>query len=254
MNARPRWHLLPLVALLAVISATASAHDVPEAARQRLADGDWYDYVWTGAEHMLTGYDHLLFLFGVVFFLHRFTDIVKFITAFTVGHTVVLIGATPWRIAADQHLVDAFIAGTVVYKAFENLGGFQSLFRCQPPSLLAMVFLFGLAHGFGLSGQLQILTLADEPGLIGKILWFNLGVELGQIAALCVMGVVINAWRQTVVWTPLSRIANGAMCGAGLLLMLYQLHDYVHHLDGVGGMTTDSAWHSHGDDPPHRHD
>lgn len=233
--------------------AATLAHDVPEEARRRLAEGEWYDYVWTGAEHMLTGYDHLLFLLGVVFFLSRFIDILKFITAFTVGHTIVLLGATLLRISADHHLVDAFIAATVIYKAFENLGGFERLLQMRPPNLLFMVFLFGLAHGFGLSTQLQTLTLADEPGLVGKVLWFNVGVELGQIAALCVMLVVINAWRRSTVWVPLSRVTNALMICAGALLMLFQLHGYIHHTETAVEISSE-GWHSHGDGVPHKHD
>jgi hypothetical protein len=118
-----------------------------------------------------------------------------------------------------------------------------------------MVFVFGLVHGMGLSTQLQSLTLAEDPRLLAKILWFNVGVELGQIAALCVMVPVINAWRRTTVWNSLSRVINSGLVALGLLLMLFQLHGYLHSQPGAAGITpTDGGWHSHGDGPPHRHD
>lgn len=247
-----RWRLFTL--LLAALSfAPAWSHEANPAAQERLATGDWLDFVWTGAEHMLTGYDHLLFLFGVVFFLSNFIEIVKLITAFTIAHTIVLIGATIAGISVDHHLIDAFIALTVVYKGFENLGGFQRLLHIQPPKLLPMVFFFGLVHGFGLSTQLQTLTLAEDPGLIAKILWFNVGVELGQIAALSVMLVAIAAWRKTHVWDALSRISNLALVFAGFLLFFYQMHGYIHQTD-IADAAPPDGWHSHDGGPPHRHD
>ena len=247
-----QWRFFTLLPVV-LLSAPAWSHEADPAARERLATGDWLDFVWTGAEHMLTGYDHLLFLVGVVFFLSNFVQIVKFITAFTIAHTIVLIGATIAGISADHHLVDAFIALTVVYKGFENLGGFQKLLHMSPPNLLPMVFLFGLVHGFGLATQLQTLTLAEDPGLIAKILWFNVGVELGQIAALSVMLVVINAWRSTYVWDALSRVSNLALVFAGFLLFFYQVHGYVHQTD-IAEAASPSGWHSHDGGPPHRHD
>jgi hypothetical protein len=244
--------LLPLTALL---SLPVQGHDVDPAAQQRMAEGDWLDYLWTGAEHMLTGYDHLLFLLGVVLFLKNFRGIVAFVTAFTVAHTLVLLSATPLRIGADHSLVDAFIGMTVAYKGFENMDGFPRLLGVAAPPLLAMVFVFGLIHGMGLSTQLQTLTLADDPRLVPKILWFNVGVELGQIAALLVMVPVINAWRRTTVWEPLSRVVNVSLVACGLLLMLYQLHGYVHARSvSDSGQIQDGGWHRHGDGPLHRHD
>ena len=246
--------LAGLIAFL-LVPAMARAHDVDEVAQQRMAEGGWFDYLWTGADHMLTGYDHLLFLLGVVFFLTHFREIVAFVTAFTVGHTLVLLGATPLRIGADPHLVDAFVALTVAYKGFENLGGFPRAFGISAPPLLLLVFLFGLIHGLGLSTQLQTLTLADDPGLVPKILWFNAGVEVGQIAALCVMVPVINAWRKTTVWEPLSRIINSGLVAIGLMLMLAQLHDYSHSAVVDAASPGESGgWHQHGDGPMHRHD
>ncbi|MEZ5489539.1 MAG: HupE/UreJ family protein [Gammaproteobacteria bacterium] len=246
-----------VLVLLSAASSHTLAHDVSEVARERMQNGGIMDYIWTGAEHMLTGYDHLLFLLGVMFFLTRFVDILKFVTAFTVGHTITLVFATYAGISADHYLIDAVIATTVIYKGFENLDGFRRWLGTAAPSLIYMVFAFGLIHGFGLSARLQDLTLATESGLLSKILFFNLGVELGQIAALLVMGVVIRAWQQTTVWEPITRVVNAALIFFGFLLLLFQLHGYLHEQGHVHGpATTDSAAgvpHSHDGGPMHVH-
>ncbi len=219
--------------MLPALPGSALAHNVSEQAKQRMLDGNYFDFAMVGAEHMLTGYDHLLFLLGVMFFLRSFTDIVKFITAFTVGHTISLIFATQAGITANPYLIDAVIALTVIYKAFENLDGFRRCFKRAAPSLLLMVFVFGLIHGFGLSARLQQMTLAKDPNLIGKVIAFNVGVELGQIAALTLMTLVVRAWRETSVWTAASRIANGALIAAGLYLFVFQIVSYARTQDSV---------------------
>ena len=176
---------------------------------------------------MLSGYDHLLFLLGVVFFLRHFLDIVKFITAFTIGHSITLVFATLYGIQANYYLIDAVIALTVVYKGFENLGGFNRLWRVNSPNLLFMVFAFGLIHGFGLSTRLQQLPMG-EGSIVMKILAFNVGVELGQIAALAAMLVVLAAIRRSRFFDPISRITNSALVALGALLLIHQLHGYQH--------------------------
>ena len=246
-----------LISLSFLASTTSYAHDVSAVARERMANGGVLDYIWTGAEHMLTGYDHLLFLLGVMFFLTRFRDILKFVTAFTLGHTITLVFATYAGISADHYLIDAVIAATVMYKGFENLDGFRRWLACSAPPLLVMVFGFGLIHGFGLSARLQDLTLGSEDGLLAKILYFNLGVELGQIAALLVMALVIRAWQQTIVWVPITRIANGTLVFCGFLLLLFQLHGYLHESGQVHGPAAGAAapgeMHSHDGGEPHVH-
>lgn len=215
-----------LTAAALLLSPAAYAHDVSEQARQRMLDGGWLDVIWIGAEHMLTGYDHLLFLLGVLFFLSSFWQIVRFITAFTLGHTLTLLFATLAGITADAYLVDAVIALTVCYKAFENLGGFQRWLGSKAPDLMFMVFVFGLIHGFGLSTRLQQLTLMEDPGLVGKILAFNVGVELGQIAALAVMVAVVRLWRDTPGWGAVMRGANLVLFAAGVLLFGQQINGF----------------------------
>lgn len=208
-------------------SSAALAHGMSEADKARALEAGYVEYITLGASHMVTGYDHLLFLFGVIFFLTRFSDIVKFITAFTIGHSITLLFATLYGIKANYYLIDAVIALTVCYKAFDNLEGFKKYLNVNAPNLLWMVFAFGLIHGFGLSTRLQQLPLPEE-GLVGKILAFNLGVELGQIAALSVMLILLTGWRQTASFEKFSRAANFALILVGGLLLLMQLHGYQH--------------------------
>ena len=209
-----------------VSAAPAWAHEPDEAAKQRMLDGGFWDFVGIGAEHMLTGYDHLLFLLGVLFFLKRPMDIVKFVTAFTAGHTLTLLFGTLAGIRADPYVIDAIIALTVVYKAFENLDGFRRGFGIEPPPILRMVFAFGLIHGLGLSTRLQQMTLSQVDGLVGKILAFNIGVEIGQIAALLVMGMVLSLWRTTPGWQRFTAWSNAALIAVGVLLFAIQAHGY----------------------------
>jgi hypothetical protein len=216
--------LLPLVTL---------AHGISDEDKQRMLEGSYLQYVWLGATHMLTGYDHLLFLLGVVFFLTNFKDVVRFVTVFTIGHCITLIFATYFKITWNYWLVDAIIAVSVVYKGFDNNGGFQRHFNIDSPNLVKIVFVFGLLHGFGLSTRLQQLPLGDEAvPMIGRILSFNVGVELGQIAALSVMLAILALWRQTPSFTRWSYATNVAIMAAGIYLLFVQLHGYQHDVNG----------------------
>ena len=217
-----------ILALCAFFITTSTyAHGMSEADKQSILDAGFLDYIQLGASHMLTGYDHLLFLFGVVFFLSRFIDIVKFITAFTIGHSITLIFATLFQLQANYYLVDAIIALTVCYKAFENLDGFKKHLNIKPPSLMWMVFGFGLIHGFGLSTRLQSLPM-NEDGLVMNIIGFNIGVELGQIAALALMLVILSFWHKSESFKKFSQISNSLLLILGTLLFLMQMHNYQH--------------------------
>lgn len=221
---RAKYSVIAGAALLT--PASAFAHNVSEQAQQMMLEGSLLDVVWIGAEHMLTGYDHLLFLLGVLFFLKSFGEIVRFITAFTIGHTITLLGATMLGITANAYLVDAVIALTVCYKACENLDLFKRWLGVKAPNLLLMVFIFGLIHGFGLSTRLQEMTLVDDPQIIAKILAFNIGVELGQIATLSLMIGVVKLWRETPVWHPVMRAANALLILIGLGLFAMQVGNF----------------------------
>lgn len=213
-----------VVALL-LSSALLAAHGVSEGDQQTLSEGGLLAYIWVGAKHMVTGYDHLLFLVGVIFYLSGFRDILKFVSVFTLGHSITLIGATYLGIRADEHLIDAVIALSVLYKGFENLGGFRKVFGVESPNLLAMVFLFGLIHGFGLSTRLQSFDLGAGQ-FLAKIVSFNVGVELGQIAALIPIVFVIERWRGRESFSAFYRATNVYLCIAGVGLFVWQLYGY----------------------------
>ena len=227
-NSRPL--LMRLLAASAVMAPMlALAHGISEADRQSMLDGGNLHYIGLGASHMLTGYDHLLFLFGVVFFLTGFKDVAKFVTVFTLGHCLTLIFATYYKITWNYYLVDAIIALSVIYKGFDNNGGFQKYFQMASPNLLAAVFGFGLLHGFGLSTRLQQLPLGDDNmAMLLRILSFNVGVEVGQIAALTVMLALLAVWRRRPSFARGSFAANLAIVYAGVYLLFTQLHGYQH--------------------------
>jgi hypothetical protein len=224
------WTIL-LYALLITIVLTghesALAHGISPAARQAIENGGLLAYLKLGAVHMLTGYDHLLFLLGVIFLLNQFKDILRFITAFTLGHCMTLIVATFLGIQFNPVLVDAAIALTVCYKAFDNLDGFPKYFDIPAPNLIGAVFGFGLVHGFGLSTRLQDIV-AGTSNLLPKILAFNVGVELGQVAALSLMWLFLSRWRLTASFKKLSKIANLGLLAAGTALFLLQMHTFIH--------------------------
>jgi len=217
---------------LLLTSLEALAHGISEEAKNAMISGGLFQYVWLGAEHMITGYDHLLFLFGVIFFLTTFKDIVKFISIFTLGHSITLIFATFMGITANYWLVDAVIALSVCYKGFDNNNGFQDYFGMKKaPNLLLMVFIFGLIHGFGLSTRLQQLPLGEKgTDMLLRIVSFNVGVELGQIAALTIILALLSGIRHTQMFKRFSKIANDGLILAGFMLLLMQLHGYEHSL------------------------
>ena len=227
-----KFRLLPprlLIAAAVLLPMVALAHGISDADRQSMLDGGYLRYIGLGASHMLTGYDHLLFLFGVVFFLTGFKDVAKFVTVFTVGHCITLIFATYYKITWNFYLVDAIIALSVIYKGFDNNGGFQKYFQMTSPNLLAAVFGFGLLHGFGLSTRLQQLPLGDDnTAMLLRILSFNVGVEVGQIAALTVMLALLAIWRKRPSFARFSFAANLAIVYAGVYLLFTQLHGYQH--------------------------
>ena len=216
--------------LIFLSSPNAFAHGISEASKKAMIEGGYLKYAWLGGEHMLTGYDHLLFLFGVIFFLTKFSDIVKFISIFTLGHSITLIGATFLGISANYLLVDAVIALSVCYKGFDNNQGFQKYFEMKKaPNLLMMVFIFGLIHGFGLSTRLQQLPLGEKGWpMLMRIVSFNIGVEAGQVLALSIMLILLSGIRKTDLFKRISRVSNDGLILAGFLLFLMQMHGYLH--------------------------
>jgi len=219
--------LLPVTIILALWSQFAFGHGMSEAEKQIIIEGGNLRYIWIGATHMLSGYDHLAFIFGIIFFLTRFKDIVKYITAFTVGHSITLIYATFSAIQVNYFLIDAVIALSVCYIAFANLNGFEKYLNVKAPNMLAMIFGLGLIHGLGLSTRLQQLPLSEDS-LLMNIISFNVGIELGQISALAVMLLLISAFRKSHAFKSFTKAANSFLIIAGGYLFLMQMHGYEH--------------------------
>ncbi|WP_221800342.1 HupE/UreJ family protein [Oceanobacter mangrovi] len=217
--------------LLAGLAGIASAHGVANAdatfleSVRGVAAGP---FVYLGAKHMVTGYDHLLFLAGVVFYLYRLKDVAVYVSLFALGHSITLLSGVlaGWHISA--WLVDAVIGFSVVYKALDNMdiAGFSAVWRRYTPDSRLAVLLFGLVHGLGLATKLQDFQLAPD-GLIANMLFFNLGVELGQLLALALILFVLNLLRRLGCFTALALQLNLALLVAGLLLMGYQLTGYL---------------------------
>jgi hypothetical protein len=176
--------------------------------------------LYLGAKHMVTGYDHLLFLVGVIFFLYRLKDILLYISLFTVGHSLTLLGGALGGVRASAFLVDAVIGFSIVYKAFENMGGFRAL-GFQPNTRVA-VFAFGLVHGFGLATKLQEYSLSRN-GLVTNIVSFNGGVEIGQFLALTAVLIGLGYWRTRSGYVRHAYATNAALMVAGFVLTGYQL-------------------------------
>src|SRR5690242_12773853 len=182
-------------------------------------------FLYLGAKHMVTGYDHLLFLVGVIFFLYRLKDIVQYVSLFTLGHSTTLLLGVLGGVHANSYLIDAIIALSVVYKAFDNMDGFQRFFGFQPNTKLA-VLIFGLFHGFGLATKLQELALT-KVGLVTNIVSFNVGVEIGQLLALTAVLILLSIWRTRPGFLQHAFATNTVLMSVGFILMGYQVAGYL---------------------------
>jgi len=188
-------------------------------------------FVYLGAKHMVTGYDHLLFLFGVIFFLYRLKDIGVYVTLFAIGHSTTLLLGVLTEISVSAYLVDAVIGLSVVYKAMENLGAFRQWFGVQPSTKVATL-IFGFFHGFGLATKILDFDMSPD-GLVANLIAFNVGVEIGQLLALSAILILMNHWRRTRSFSRHGYTANVVLMGAGFLLMGYQLAGFF--LTNMGG-------------------
>jgi len=213
--------------VLLLLSNLAYAHGMSEAEKQSIIEGGNLRYMWLGATHMLSGYDHLAFVFGIIFFLTTFRDIAKYVTAFTLGHSVTLIYATFTGIQLNYFAIDAIIALSVCYIAFANIDGFRKYLNINPPNMMLMIIGLGLIHGFGLSTRLQELPLSEDSLLL-NIISFNVGIEIGQISALALMLIIIAAWRKSHAFQTFSLVANYLLILMGGFLFLMQMHGYEH--------------------------
>jgi hypothetical protein len=214
-------------ALVLGLAADASAHGVAgkDALFLQSLDGRAIGpLMYLGAKHMVTGYDHLAFLFGVVFFLYRLRDVVAYVSLFTLGHSLTLLAGVLGGIHANAYVVDAMIGVSVVYKAFDNIDGFRWFFGVQP-NTKAAVLLFGLFHGFGLATKLQEFALSPN-GLVGNIVSFNVGVEIGQAIALTGVMAILVVLRRQRHFERVTLVTNGALMACGFSLVAYQLSGY----------------------------
>jgi len=216
-----------LLVLFFGLAPDVFAHGVDENTKQFLAANAGYEivaFMYIGAKHMVTGYDHLLFLVGVIFFLYRSRDVLLYVTLFTVGHSLTLMTGVLNHINVNPYLIDAIIGLSIVYKGFDNLGGFQQILGWRPDTKL-MVFVFGLFHGFGLATKLQDFPL-DESYLVGNLVSFNIGVELGQLGALFFILLLLAAWRRHASFLKFATAANILLMSGGMMLIGYQLAGY----------------------------
>ncbi len=181
-------------------------------------------FLYLGAKHMVTGYDHLAFLVGVIFFLYRLKDVVLYVSLFTLGHSLTLLAGVLGGIHANSNIVDAIIGFSVVYKAFDNMDGFKRFLGFEPNTKLA-VLIFGLFHGFGLATKLQALELSTT-GLVANILSFNVGVEIGQVLALTAVLIALSYWRTRDGFLKHAFATNTALMTVGFVLTGYQIAGY----------------------------
>jgi hypothetical protein len=227
-RVRKRRALSALLFLaIALIAETAFGHGVTVGDKGYILESEGtrlIPFIYLGAKHMVTGYDHLLFLFGVVFFLYRLKDVGIYVSLFAVGHSVTLVLGVLTEISVSAYIIDAIIGFSVVYKALDNLGAFQRWFGFQPDTKAATL-LFGLIHGFGLATKILEYKVSAD-GLIPNLIAFNVGVEIGQLLALSAILILMGYWRRTESFMRHAYTANVVMMSAGFLLMGYQITGY----------------------------
>ena len=230
LSAMIRRHALPLLTLLVMLlgaTGEALAHAVAEGDKgyiQEIYGVHLISFIYLGAKHMVTGYDHILFLLGVIFFLYRMQHIAIYVSLFAIGHSTTMLLGVYFNIGINSYLIDAIIGLSVVYKALDNIGAYQRWFGFQPNTKVATL-VFGLFHGFGLSSKIIEYDISSD-GLVPNLLAFNVGVEIGQLLALSAILIVMGFWRRTTGFLRHAYTANVAMMCAGFMLVGYQLTSY----------------------------
>lgn len=219
----------PFVALAALIlsAAPALAHNVTAGDAgyvQEIFGVNLIPFAYLGAKHMMTGYDHILFLLGVIFFLYHMKDVAIYVSLFALGHSLTMISGVYFNIQVSAYIIDAIIGLSVVYKALDNMGYYQKWFGFQP-NTKAATLIFGLFHGIGLATKIQEYEIAEE-GLLPNLLAFNVGVEVGQILALAAILIAMGYWRRTASFMKYAFAANAAMVVAGVLLAATHMSNY----------------------------
>jgi hypothetical protein len=220
-------HFLIGIALLFLFADMAAAHGVAEGDARFVANNEGLaigPFLYLGAKHMVTGYDHILFLVGVIFFLYRMKDVLLYVSLFTIGHSITLLAGVLGGLQANPHVIDAIIGLSVVYKGFENIGGFKRFLGFQPNTRVA-VLIFGLFHGFGLATKLQEFALSPD-GLVGNIVSFNVGVEIGQGLALMAVLIALSYWRTRPGFLQHAFLTNSLLMLGGFILVGHQLTGY----------------------------
>ena len=219
---------LALVPLLYLLIDPASAHGVGGGDKgyiQEITGVHLMPFAYLGAKHMITGYDHLLFLAGVIFFLYRLKDIATYVTLFAIGHSTTMILGVYYNIGVSAFLIDAIIGLSVVYKALDNMGAYQRWFGFQP-NTKAATLIFGLFHGFGLATKVQEFDMSKD-GLLPNLMAFNVGVEIGQLLALATILIAMSLWRRSDSFWRHAYTANVVMMTAGFVLIGMHLTGYV---------------------------
>lgn len=223
-----RATLLSFVFLLFLLLADAAfAHAVAEGDKgyiQEITGINLLPFIYLGAKHMVTGYDHILFLLGVIFFLYRMKHIGLYVSLFAVGHSTTMLLGVYFNIGISSYIIDAIIGLSVVYKALDNMGAYQRWFGFQPDTKTATL-IFGFFHGFGLSTKIIEYNISPD-GLIPNLLAFNVGVEIGQLLALGVILIAMSYWRRTESFWRHAYSANVVMMSAGFILIGYQITGY----------------------------
>lgn len=216
--------ILIFMAALMMLSTEGYAHAIAQGDKgyiQEISGVNLIAFIYLGAKHMVTGYDHILFLFGVIFFLYRMRHIAIYVSLFAIGHSTTMLLGVYFNIGINSYIIDAIIGLSVVYKALDNLGAYQRWFGVQPNTKLATL-IFGFFHGFGLSTKIIEYDISPD-GLVPNLLAFNVGVEIGQILALSVILIVMGFWRKTAGFWRHAYAANVVMMSAGFMLIGYQL-------------------------------
>ncbi len=227
MSNNPALRLLLLLLLLITPAQQLLAHAVTSGDKgyiQEITGQHLIPFMYLGAKHMVTGYDHILFLFGVVFFLYRLKDIALYVSLFAIGHSVTMLLGVYFSIGINSYLIDAIIGLSVVYKSLDNLGAFKRWFGVQPDTRLATLA-FGLCHGFGLSSKIIDYDIAPD-GLVANLLAFNIGVELGQLLALCAILIAMGVWRKSTGFWQQAYQVNVVVMTLGFILFGYQMTGY----------------------------
>lgn len=215
------------VVLLCLSSSPLLAHAVAEGDKgyiQEITGIHLLPFVYLGAKHMVTGYDHILFLLGVVFFLYRAKHVALYVSLFALGHSTTMLLGVYFHVGINSYLIDAIIGLSVVYKALDNLGAYQRWFAFQPNTKVATL-VFGFFHGFGLSTKIIEYDISPN-GLVPNLLAFNVGVEIGQLLALTAILIAMGFWRRTLGFWRHAYTANVVIMTAGFVLIGYQLAGY----------------------------